>query len=73
MDNLLEVLAETLADGLSADPPAWTRNIPSRDKEWSLPATPQMMEHRRQDTPPRFFERGLLVDRPSLWQNPPLV
>jgi len=46
-----------------------TKRTPRLESEWSAPGTPVMLAARRAATPPQLQERGLVLDKSSLWRD----
>ena len=71
VDALLASVAEKLADDAGVTRPTWTARIPSLAQEWSLPATPRMLQKWRHATPPQLTARNLVVAEETLWRPLP--
>jgi transcriptional regulator with XRE-family HTH domain len=69
LDNLLAGIAETQADLLGLDRPAWTTRVPALREPWASPGTPRMRSAARATTPPALAARGLTVARTSIWRE----
>ena len=67
VDTLLAGIAEKLADDHGLLRPSWTASIPPLDVPFAPPA------RRRGDIPPQLEERGVLIDRTSLFREPSTV
>lgn len=73
LDTLLAGIAEKLADDAGIGRPAWTRRIPCLHEEWSPFGPPRLKATWRSAAPPQLLDRGLVIDKSSLWRDPETV
>ncbi len=57
-------------DGAGLPRPVWARRVPGLPEPWATPGTPAMQETIRAATPRVLAERGLSIDKRSLWREP---
>lgn len=70
LDTLLAGIAEKICDDAGLPRPRWARSVPALLEPWSAPGTPAMREAIRASTPRELAERGLSIDKRSLWREP---